>query len=267
MGRPPSAAPVPGHHGSEYAIELIPRTGGRQCNWIDPVNTMIEQSGTSRDVPDPRHRLFRTPPKSRWSRRSSARASSTSSTSRSSRPRTPSPTTTRRRSTALTSSPRRRSSRAATTEHPGFSPTQDCDQFTSWAASGSRAPRHERRVPGLQRTAHLRPHADGHDLGLTSAAGWNGCSGSSPDFVGTFVTNAPVLTPPPTNGSLRTVAGRATASPGQTKSSSTTRRYTVNGGASRPFPPTGSSTFEQRLLGRVQPLHGHLPGDLTCGNV
>ncbi len=38
---------VPGTTGSEYAIELIPRTGQTQCLESDPVNTMIEQSGSS----------------------------------------------------------------------------------------------------------------------------------------------------------------------------------------------------------------------------
>jgi Tfp pilus assembly protein PilX len=36
-----------------------------------------------------------------------------------------------------------------------------------------------------------------------------GCTQASPNFLGPFVTNAPVLTPPPTNGQLKTIAGPA----------------------------------------------------------
>ncbi len=36
--------------------------------------------------------------------------------------------------------------------------------------------------------------------------GWTGINSPSPNFVGTFITNAPVLTPPPTNGQLAQIA-------------------------------------------------------------
>jgi hypothetical protein len=53
-----------------------------------------------------------------------------------------------------------------------------------------------------------------------SAPGWQGnpgCSGNNPNFVGPFVTTAPVLTPPPTNGKLKEVAGDEYTFTGQTK--------------------------------------------------
>jgi hypothetical protein len=52
----------------------------------------------------------------------------------------------------------------------------------------------------------------GTSLGLSSGS----CPTASPNFVGTFVTNAPVLTPPPTNGQLANIAQAPYKYTGQT---------------------------------------------------
>ena len=44
------------------------------------------------------------------------------------------------------------------------------------------------------------------EVSATSPGWYSTCSGSSPDFIGTYVTSAPVLTPPPTNSQLSTIA-------------------------------------------------------------
>jgi type II secretory pathway pseudopilin PulG len=71
--------------------------------------------------------------------------------------------------------------------------------------------------------------------------GWidGGCAGSAnPNFIGPFATNAPVLTPPATNGSLRTIAGPVYTFTGQTTITLSGSSMTVNG-APVPLPPSG----------------------------
>jgi hypothetical protein len=58
-------------------------------------------------------------------------------------------------------------------------------------------------------------------------AGYSGCSGNNPNFVGTFRTNAPVLTPPPTNSKLKTIAGASSTYTGQTRIVLSGTSYTV----------------------------------------
>jgi hypothetical protein len=78
--------------------------------------------------------------------------------------------------------------------------------------------------------------------------GWinGGCSspsGANPNFVGPFVTTAPVLTPPATNGRLKTIAGPTYTYSCQTKIvlEGTTMTVTTNQGTASgvPFPSDG----------------------------
>jgi Tfp pilus assembly protein PilX len=76
-----------------------------------------------------------------------------------------------------------------------------------------------------------------------STGPWPSCTGSSPNFVGSYVTNAPVLTPPPTNGQLANLAQTGYKFTGQTRITLSGSNMTVtpNGGSPStiPFPSNG----------------------------
>ena len=96
--------------------------------------------------------------------------------------------------------------------------------------------------------------------------GWqsgNNCTGS-PNFVGPFATNAPVLTPPTTNGSLKDIAGPSYTYTGQTQDHAerqhdVDQRRPLHRGAHR----RRRLRPERRRLHLVLlALHGHLPQHL-----
>ena len=115
--------------------------------------------------------------------------------------------------------------------------------------------RHRRPAPHQRRPADLRhpdlrPLLGRRDRGQRRRrTGWaGGCGGGgSPNFVGPFVTNAPVLTPPPTNGELRTIAGPSydLHRPDDDRRSAATSMTVINGGTTSGrslSPPAASST-------------------------
>ena len=141
---------------------------------------------------------------------------------------------------------------------PGSNPAQLCDRIYFIGGERIDGPLHTNDAfqvcngqPIFGRTA-----TDAIEVSSPPPGWLTGCSGASPNFVGTFITNAPVLTPPPTNAALKTVAGSDRYT-GQTRIVLNGNTYTVNGGASQPVPlQRRHLRLERSLLGRVQPVHG-----------
>jgi hypothetical protein len=106
--------------------------------------------------------------------------------------------------------------------------------------------------------------------------GWlnGGCGGggANPNFVGPFVTNAPVLTPPPTNGELRNIAGPPATYIGQTTISLSGNTMTItNGGTtSGPLPiPSNGVVYVANGAGcssNYSPFTATYPTSSGCGN-
>ena len=105
--------------------------------------------------------------------------------------------------------------------------------------------------------------------------GWanGGCGmGANPTFRGPFVTNAPVLTPPPTNTGLRTVAGPSATYTGLTLISLSGNSMTItNGGATNgPIPiPSSGVVYVQNGAGcstNYAPFTATYPSASGCGN-
>ena len=100
--------------------------------------------------------------------------------------------------------------------------------------------------------------------------GWqsgNNCTGN-PDFNGPFATTAPVLTPPTTNGSLKTIAGPAYTYTGQTKITLSGNTMSINGGASVAVPSDGV-VYVQNGVGctsSYSPFTTTYPATSGCGN-
>ncbi len=102
--------------------------------------------------------------------------------------------------------------------------------------------------------------------GSTSSGG---CSASAATPApGAFTTNAPVLTPPTTNGSLRTIAGPSYTYTGQTKIVLSGNTMSINGGSSVPFPSDGV-VYVQNGSGcttAYSPFTVTYPSTSGCGN-
>ena len=106
--------------------------------------------------------------------------------------------------------------------------------------------------------------------------GWasGGCGGgANPDFVGPFTTNAPVLTPPPTNGELKTIAGPPATYTGQTviNLSGSSMTITPNGGSpTGPLPiPSNGVVYVANGAGcssNYSPFTATYPTTSGCGN-
>jgi Tfp pilus assembly protein PilX len=105
--------------------------------------------------------------------------------------------------------------------------------------------------------------------------GWSngGCgNGANPQFQGPFTTNAPVLTPPPTNTELRTIAGPSATYTGQTVISLSGNSMTItNGGATNgPIPvPSSGVVYVQNGAGctsSYSPFTATYPATSGCGN-
>jgi hypothetical protein len=100
------------------------------------------------------------------------------------------------------------------------------------------------------------------------------CSGS-PSFLGTYFTNAPVLTPPPTNAKLATYAqadgykyyGQTTIALSGTNLTITNNGTTVT----RPIPPEGvvyvANSQTQSCSASYSPFNASYPSSSPCGNV
>jgi hypothetical protein len=99
--------------------------------------------------------------------------------------------------------------------------------------------------------------------------GWNpgnNCSGT-PNFVGPFATNAPVLTPPTTNGSLKTIAGPSYTYTGQTTITLSGNTMSINGGAFVAVPSSGVVYVQNgTCTSSYSPFTATYPASSGCGN-
>jgi hypothetical protein len=223
---PPAKRNVPGPEGASYAIELLPASTGPgvECDSTDPVETMLEQGG-------PNTGSFRI--------RSTGYAGKAEA----------SVVATYKRASLL--------DYIYFTQLETFDPVtywsqtlingayQQCTKFRREGRENSNIPGTSQKcleinfVSGDEINGPLhtndnllvcgsptfgRSTADVIEVS-DSEPGWKkntGCSGNNPNFVGPLVTTAPVLTPPPTNGKLKDIAGPEYTFSGQT-------RITLNG--------------------------------------
>jgi hypothetical protein len=211
---------VPGSTDSSYAIELLPASGHSTCSTADPVGSMLEQSG-------PNTGSFRI---RSTGYAANAKASIVATYKRASlldyiyftQLETSDPVTYGNSQTIAGAYQQCTKFRREGRESQPIpnSGGQYCTRIVFVTGDHVNGPLHTNDdlaicgSPTFGRTA-----ADVIEVSAPPTGWFNGgCGGgASPNFVGPFVTTAPVLTPPPTNGKLKTIAGPTYTFTGQTK--------------------------------------------------
>jgi len=236
---------VPGPPGESYAIELLPATGKSSCDSAKPVESMLEQSGPNTGTFRIRSTGYA----------GGAKASLVATYKRASlldyvyftQLETLDPVTYWTQTMingAYTQCAKFRREGRQSQNIPGTS--QKCVEINFVSGDQIKGPLHTNDdllicgTPKFGRTA-----ADSIEVSA-SLPGWQGnpnCSNNSPNFVGPFVTTAPVLKPPSTNGRLKKIAGSSSTYSCQTGIvlKGTTMDVTTNAGGTVnvPFPSSG----------------------------
>lgn len=266
---------VPGNTGATYALELIPATGYSACNPSDPVNSMIEQSGGTSNG------TFRV--------RSTGFSGDTQQ--------------------SIVASFKR----ASFLDYVYFTQYETSDPVTYGSASAIsqayqqcvmtyRDGRRNSTLPCVEIVFANGEYINGplhtnDELNIcgsptfgrtpsdlievssppTGYRGSGGCGSPQPTFRGTYLTNAPVLTPPSTNDSLKNVQGAAIYS-GQTRIrlSGTDMTVTTSSGSTStiPIPSSGviyvANSTSSACNNAYSPFVRNTtmyPNSSACGNV
>lgn len=221
MGSTANRLDVPGATDAEYAIELIPRTGQSSCSTSDPIGTMLESGGANTGS----FRIRATG----WA--GNAKGSVVATFKRASfldyiyftQLETSDPVT-------YGFPPGSQAEAGAYSQCSKFiregrysqampnTGGQFCNKIVFVSGDTINGPLHTNDALMICGTPTFgRSPADAIEVS-SPPQGWTGeCGGGdSPQFVGPFITNAPVLTPPPTNGKLQTIAGPSYTYTGQT---------------------------------------------------
>jgi Tfp pilus assembly protein PilX len=261
---------VPGDTTAQYAIELIPATGQSSCSTSNPNTTMLE-SGTQNTG------SFRI--------RSTGFAGNTKQ----------SIVATYRRASLLdylyftqyeTSDPVTYDDDAIAGAYtqctkyardgrysqniPGTS--QQCDRIVFVSNDDINGPLHTNDYLAICGTPSFgRSSSDTIEVG-SPPQGWDGrCGGDSPNFVGRYVTSAPILTPPPTNANLATIAGAANTYTGQTTITLSGTNTTITSSAgtvTKPIPASGVIYVKNGTCSTgYSPFNVTYPATSGCGTV
>jgi hypothetical protein len=154
---------------------------------------------------------------------------------------------------------------------PGTNPAQSCDQIVFISADNIKGPLHTNDDLKTCGTPTFGRNTTDITEVSAPAPGWsrstaNGCSGN-PTFKGPFVTNAPVLTPPPSNFSLASIAGPNYTYTGQTNIVLTGANMQINGGPSVPIPSDGVVYVKNgSCTASYSPFTATYPTSSGCGN-
>ena len=265
--------------GPRYAIELIPATGQSACSSSNPTTSMLESSGPNIGTFRIRSTGYSGPIGAAGTKKQSIVTTYKQATFLDyvyfTQLETSDPVTYgfTNPSAALTGAYSqctkfRRDGRESS-PIPGTS-SQFCDQIVFVGGDQIDGPLHtndDLRMCGTPSFGR-----NGADVTEVSAPpiGWahgNNCS-ATPDFNGPFATNAPVLTPPTTNGSLRTIAGPSYTYTGQTSITLSGTTMSINGGGFIPVPSDGV-VYVQNGAGctsSYSPFTVTYPVSSGCGN-
>jgi hypothetical protein len=268
---------VPGSTGGEqYSIQLIPATGQSACNPANPVDTMLEQSGTN--VGTFRIRSTGYVDGVRQSIVATFEQASFLDYVYFTQYETSDPVTygyanpSAQLTGANTQCTKFRREGRENSPIPNTGGDDYCDRIVFVGNDEIDGPLHTNDDLAICGSPDFGRNSS--DVIEVSAPpqGWinGGCSGqgASPNFIGTFTTNAPILTPPPTNTELRTVAGPTYTYTGQTRIELTGSQMRINGGSSQSIPSSGV-VYVQNGAGctsNYSPFNVTYPSSSGCGN-
>ncbi len=224
--------------GPQYAIELIPATGQSSCNSSNPTTSMLESTGPNIGTFRIRATGYSGTPGAASTDKQSIVATYKQATFLDyvyfTQLETSDPVTYgfANPSAALTGAysqcTKFRRDGRENSPIPGTS-NQFCDQIVFVGGDHIDGPLHTNDDLALCGSPSFgRNSADITEVSAPPR-GWdpgNNCSGT-PNFVGPFATNAPVLTPPTTNGELRNIAGPGYTYTGQTRITLSSGNMTV----------------------------------------
>jgi hypothetical protein len=284
--------PIPGGptDGPKYKIELIPASGQSACSTSDPAGSMLEQSGTNVGTFRIRSTGYAGPDRN-GDNRGDVRQSIVATYKQASfldyvyftqletsDPVTygyanPSPQLTGANSQCTKF---RREGREDDPIPNTWNPqTRDWDYCDRIVFVGND------EIDGPLHTNDDLAICGSPDFGRTTAdvievsappQGWinGGCQGqgANPNFIGTFTTNAPILTPPPTNTELRNIAGPTYTYTGQTQIELSGNQMEINNGPDVSIPTSGVIYVQNgaNCTSNYSPFNVNYPPSSGCGN-
>jgi hypothetical protein len=274
MGSTTSRRLVPGSTDAEYAIELLPATGQSSCSTSNPVTTMLEGSGPNTGsfrirstgfVDDTKASIVAT------FKRASLLDYVYFTQLETSDPVTYNNAATIAGAYVQCSKFIREGRYSAPIPNSGG---QNCTKIVFVSGDNVRGPLHTNDALMICGTPTFgRTPADVIEVS-SPPVGWTGeCGGTNaPNFVGPFVTTAPVLTPPPTNGKLKALAGPSYTFTGQTQIvlSGTDMTVTTSSGTVGPIAiPSSGVVYVQNgsCSASYSPFTATYPTNSGCGNV
>jgi hypothetical protein len=265
---------VPGSTDASYAIELVPATGQSSCNPASPVTSMLEQSGLNTGtfrirstgyVGDTKQSVVAT------FKRASLLDYVYFTQLETSDPVSygfANPSSALNGAYSQCSKFRREGRMSQPMPNTGG---QYCDQIVFVTGDDMNGPLHTNDdllicgTPSFGRSAADVVEVSAPPQGWQ---GYSGCSGNQPNFVGPLVTTAPVLTPPATNGKLKTIAGPSYTYTGQTTIQLIGTTMKVNGGAAIAIPSSGVVYVKNGACSSsYSPFTATYPNSSGCGNV
>lgn len=272
VGSTARTRPVPGNTGATYAIELLPATGKSACDRADPVRSMIETTGQAIGT-------FRIRA-SGWSNGIRQRVVATFKRASFldyvyfTQLETSDPVTYRDQTTingAYQQCTKTIAQGRYNAPIPGTNGLY-CDVISFINGEQINGPLHTNDALVICGRPYFgRDAADAIEVSSPPRGWFSNCSSwnDQPIFRGTFVTNSPVLTPPPTNTALANVDGVRTYT-GQTKIvlSGTNMTVTNNGTTSTvPIPSSGVVYIDNGACSSAfNPFTATYPTSSTCGN-
>ena len=278
MGSTAKRRPVPGMTGATYGIELIPRTGQSACSTSNPVNSMLEQTGASTGTF--RIRSTGYSEDSQQSIVAQFKRASFLDYLYFTQYETSDPVTYNNPQTIAGANDQCSQTIAEGRYNqpiPNSSPTQFCSRIFFIGGDEVNGPLHTNDAllvcngsPDFGRTSADAIEVSSPPQGWYAGPpqGQSSCSGSQPDFIGQFRTNAPVLTPPPTNAQLKTIAQPAYRFTGQTRITLSGSSMSVNGGAPIAIPSNGVVYVSNgSCSSSYNPYTVKYPTSSGCGNV
>jgi hypothetical protein len=263
---------VPGTNDASYAIELLPATGQSTCSTTSPVTSMLEASGANTGTFRIRSTGF--VGNTKQSVVATFKRASLLDYVYFTQLETSDPVTYgfANPSSALTGAYSqcgkfRREGRMS--QPIPSSGGQYCDQIVFVTGDQVRGPLHTNDdllicgTPAFGRTAADVTEVSAPPQGWQ---GYSGCSGNNPNFIGPLVTTAPVLTPPATNGKLKTIAGTSYTYTGQTTIELSGANMRVNGGSLQPIPADGVVYVKNgSCSASYSPFTATYPSSSGCG--